>query len=394
MSTSSSPTFSQSLSPLQRRLATSALALFSFAVISAFLFGIFLLLRAFVNGFAAVLWPLATAGIIALILRPVVQVFEARLKLGRVQSIVLLFVCVVIVLVGVGALLVPTLFEQTLIFFDRLPEIWANLRDAVAERFPEIREFLVARLGEERLVRYQASVEEQTQKLLEMAVPAAQDMLSRLTGVITLATGLAIIPVYLFFFLKTDRDPTNELREQLSFLRDDWRDDIVFLIREFAESMVAFFRGQILIGLIMGVLLAIGFSLAGVNFGIVLGLLVGALNIIPYFGTIIGLGTVLPIAWFQPEGGPILALIALGVFVVVQMIEGYFLTPRIMGKQTGLHPLTIIIAIFFWGVALNGLLGMILAIPLTAFFVVAWRLAKRKYLAQLPSLHEGPPAER
>ena len=69
----------------------------------------------------------------------------------------------------------------------------------------------------------------------------------------------------------------------------------------------------------------------------------------------------------------------LSIFLV-QALEGYVLTPKIMGKQTGLHPMTIIIAIFFWGVALDGLLGMVLAIPLTAFFVVAWRLAKKKYL--------------
>ncbi len=71
------------------------------------------------------------------------------------------------------------------------------------------------------------------------------------------------------------------------------------------------------------------------------------------------------------------------VFSIVQMIEGYILTPRIMGDRTGLHPLTIIIAIFFWGSALGGILGMILAIPLTAFLVVLWRLAREKYIGQL-----------
>ena len=69
------------------------------------------------------------------------------------------------------------------------------------------------------------------------------------------------------------------------------------------------------------------------------------------------------------------------VFVVVHAIESWILTPRIMGRQTGLHPAVIIVAIFFWGTALGGILGMILAVPLTAFFVTAWRLARRKYLA-------------
>ena len=135
------------------------------------------------------------------------------------------------------------------------------------------------------------------------------------------------------------------------------------------------------IALIMGALLAIGFTLIDLNFGIILGLGIGFLNIIPYLGSIIGIGTVLPLAYFQSDGGSIqLVLFALAIFTAVQIIEGYLLTPRIMGKSTGLHPLVIIIAIFFWGTALDGILGMILAIPLTAFFVVAWRLLKRKYL--------------
>ena len=71
------------------------------------------------------------------------------------------------------------------------------------------------------------------------------------------------------------------------------------------------------------------------------------------------------------------------VFSTVQLIESYLLTPKIMGDRTGLHPLAIIIAIFFWGSALNGILGMILAIPLTAFLVVFWRLAKDRYIGEL-----------
>jgi predicted PurR-regulated permease PerM len=72
--------------------------------------------------------------------------------------------------------------------------------------------------------------------------------------------------------------------------------------------------------------------------------------------------------------------LVLVVKIVVQAVEGWVLTPKIMGAQTGLHPVMIIFAIFFWGTAFNGVLGMLLAIPLTAFFVTAWRLAKRKYL--------------
>ena len=97
----------------------------------------------------------------------------------------------------------------------------------------------------------------------------------------------------------------------------------------------------------------------------------------------IGLGIGLPLAYFQEGGGWGLLVAVLVVFTVVQLIESYVLTPRIMGDRTGLHPMAIIFAVFFWGSALQGILGMILAIPLTAFLVVFWRLAREKYIGEL-----------
>ena len=386
--------FTQSLKPYQRNLLTSAVALIASVIIIGFLFGIFLLLKVFTTNFSSVLWPLAAAGIISMILRPVVLWCEKYLKLSRIQSITGIYILALIVVSLILAILLPVLIEQTLNFIHRLPEIGANLRDTIATKFPAVEEMLIDLIGEERLESSKMAVVSWLEGSMEFLPSAAQDVMSRIQKIISFGTGLAIIPVYLFFFLKSDRDVSIDLEHQLSFLKKEWRADIVFLIREFVGSLEAFFRGQILIGLIIGVLLAIAFTAIGVNFGIGLGLLIGALNIIPYLGTIIGLGTVLPIAYFQPDGGLMLMSLALASFILVQMLEGYVLTPRIMGEKTGLHPLTIIIAIFFWGVALDGLLGMVLAIPLTAFFVVAWRLAKRKYLRYFSGEDEEvePPA--
>ena len=94
-------------------------------------------------------------------------------------------------------------------------------------------------------------------------------------------------------------------------------------------------------------------------------------------------GIGLPLAYFQQGGGTFLVVAVLVVFSIVQLIESYLLTPKIMGQRTGLHPLAIMVAIFFWGSALQGILGMILAIPLTAFLVVFWRLAREKYIGEL-----------
>lgn len=212
------------------------------------------------------------------------------------------------------------------------------------------------------------------------ALPSIRAAGGGLLGLLAFGAHLAIVPVYLFFFLLVRGSSVEQVRPHLPFLRPGVRDDVIFLLREFIGIVESFFRGQLLIGLIMGVLLALGFTLVGLKFGLVLGLVVGVLNVVPYLGTILGLATTLPLALLQPDGGWRLVALVLLVKVVVQAIEGWLLTPRIMGHQTGLHPVTIIVAVFFWGTAFQGVLGMLLAIPLTAFFVTAWRLLKHKYL--------------
>jgi predicted PurR-regulated permease PerM len=192
----------------------------------------------------------------------------------------------------------------------------------------------------------------------------------------------AVLPVYLVFFLLARERKLTGLGNHLPFLKPDTRKDVVFLATEFVNIIVVFFRGQLLIALLQGVLFALGFALVGLKFGLVLGLLLGFLNIIPYLGSILGLGIALPLAYFQQDGGLFTLGGVLAVFTLVQVIEGYVLTPRIMGDRTGLHPMAIIVAVFFWGSALSGILGMILAIPLTAFGVVFWRLAKEKYIKE------------
>ena len=147
-----------------------------------------------------------------------------------------------------------------------------------------------------------------------------------------------------------------------------------------------------MIGLFMGIGYAIGFTLSGLKFGIALGLLFGLLNIVPYLGSIVGIGTALLVAYLQPGGisetGEWTVLLGCGAsFVVVQLIESYYLTPKIMGQQTGLHPVVVIVSIFFWGSALGGILGMIFGIPLTAFIIIAWAPALPQVLHPYPLLN-------
>lgn len=330
--------------------------------------------------FTPMLWPLATAGILALLLQPLVNAMEVRLRFSRIASVILLYGMVILISAALIIVLVPLLYGQLQELFVKLPMIWDSLVAFVQERVPAWLANLDARFPDKDVSN---SVKEWLQHLEGAVIkilPTPASIGSQVLGVFGAIVGLAIIPVYLFFFLQTSLDPTKNLGEHLPFLRDEHREDVVFLVREFISVIVSFFRGQLLIGIIMGVLFAIGFTFGGLKFGLLIGLAMGLLNIIPYLGSIIGLAIAIPTAFFQPEGGLTTALIVIGVFTAVQMIEGYYLTPKIMGDRTGLHPVVIIIAIFFWGIALGGILGMVLAIPLTAFFVTAWRLAKKKYI--------------
>ena len=228
------------------------------------------------------------------------------------------------------------------------------------------------------------TMEKQGGEIAEKSAAVIQSAWSGLLGFFAQMTYLAVIPIYLFYFLSSNRNLIDELDRELSFLSDSVREDVLFLIREFVSILVSFFRGQLMIGLLMGVGYAIGFSISGLKFGITLGLLFGLLNIVPYLGSIVGIITALLVAYLQPGGiaetGEWNVLIGCGIsFVIVQVIESYYLTPKIMGQQTGLHPVVVMVSIFFWGTALGGILGMIFGIPLTAFIIVAWRLLCRKY---------------
>ena len=371
------------LTGLQRKFVAGAITLVSVLVIASLVLFLIFLLQRIVSFFSGVIWPLAIAGILALLLRPLVILFESRLGLSRVKAISLLYTLVLLACLSLLAFLLPRVIQQSLNFIELLPDIVANLRFFLEREFPGLVEIAKEKLSYDAIWDYSNLIIEGIKRLAIVSLPAIRETGAWMMGVFSLAAGMAIIPIYLFFFLETDRDPTRDLREQLSFLNDNVRHDVLFLVREFASIMEAFFRGQLLIGLIMGLLLAIGFSLVGLEFGLLLGLLLGLLNIIPYLGTILGLASALPIAFFQPDGGLTTAGLTLLIFVIVQALEGYLLTPKIIGRQTGLHPFVVIVAIFFWGAALDGLLGMVLAIPLTAFFIVAWRMLRRKYLDRL-----------
>ena len=363
----------------QQRAIASSLTLLAIGATIAAVIGAIILLARFVGFFSSVLWPLVVAGVLALVLRPLIATIERRLHLQRSAAVVLLYGVFVLAAAAAFFLILPPLIDQALNFVEYAPSLWASARDYLTRHYPQWIEFGQRQLGNPAVRQVADSLTAELRGMLARAVPSLLDAGGSLVGVFAFITHVAIIPVYLFFFLLARGDPTRKLQPNLAFLSPGVRGDVVFLAREFVGIVETFFRGQLLIGLIMGILLALGFTLIGLKFGLILGLVIGVLNIVPYLGTILGLAITLPLAFFQPDGGWKLVGLVLLVKGIVQLIEGWVLTPRIMGARTGLHPVAIIVAIFFWGTAFQGVLGMLVAIPLTAFFVTAWRLAKQKY---------------
>jgi len=340
------------------------------------------LIASFLRSFSHVFLPLAVAGVVALVLQPYYDFLRKKVRLPVPLALLALFLSAAVPLTAFSWFFGALIVEQFEEMIRQFPEVWQKARIQVETRWPQVVEFLGAHpIGQ----RIRGAVEGQQEALMEGLQFVGGKALSAGAGVLRGAGAMlswAVMPVYLVFFLMGGRLELDKLDGYLPFLKPETRKDVIFLVKEFVNILVAFFRGQLLIALLQGLLFAVGFSIVGLKFGFVLGLLLGFLNIIPYLGSMVGLGITLPLAYFQQDGGWVTLVAVVVVFVVVQMIEGYVLTPKIMGDRTGLHPMAIIVAVFFWGSALSGILGMILAIPLTAFLVVFWRLAKDKYIEE------------
>jgi predicted PurR-regulated permease PerM len=367
------------LTDSQRRVVGSAITILAFLSAIVLLIGGAIVIGRLLDFFSNVLWPLAVAGVLALMLRPIVGLLGFRLRLRRLNAVIMLFGVFVLLATGALVLLLPPLIDQLINFVSYLPTLWETAVKSVKLHYPQWIALVETHLENPTVRNVVDAIASESKTLFSHAVPSLRAAFGGVLDVFAFLTHVAIVPVYLFFFLLMRGAPAQRLRDHLPFLRPGVREDVVFLVSEFVSIIQSFFRGQILIGFIMGVLFAIGFTLIGLRFGLVIGLTLGVLNIIPYLGTILGLAIALPLAFFQPGGGWQLLGLVLLVKAVVQIIESWVLTPKIMGHHTGLHPMAIIVAIFFWGTAFGGVLGMLLAVPLTAFFVTAWRLAKRKY---------------
>ncbi len=188
---------------------------------------------------------------------------------------------------------------------------------------------------------------------------------SKVAALLGTLAGLALIPIYSFYFLWEKKGIHDKWTDYLPVAKSEFKDELVFVLGSINDYLIAFFRGQVLVAICDGVLYTIGFIIIGLPYAVLLGALATLLTIIPFLGAIITFVLAMLLAVVQ-HGDWQHPLMVCAVFTVVQTLESVVISPKIMGDKVGLHPVTIIIALMVGTTLLGGILGGILAIPLTA----------------------------
>ena len=208
------------------------------------------------------------------------------------------------------------------------------------------------------------------------ALKAGTGALKCLSGIVS----LLLTAIFFVFFLMTKDRRGGEIAAHLPFLKPDTRSFLAAQIDSFVDILISFFQRQTIICLIEGVMYGTGFWLVGLPYGFLIGFTLGVMNLIPFFGSVVCLPIALPVAYFTHDGSLTRLVLVLVVWGAGQLMDGYFITPKIQGDKTGLGYVGVIFSFFFWATLLGPLLGMLLAIPLSAFCVVLWRAVKSKYI--------------
>lgn len=189
--------------------------------------------------------------------------------------------------------------------------------------------------------------------------------LGKVTTWVEFLIGFVLVPVYLFYFLLEKHNINRRWTDYLPITESRAKEELVFVLKAINECMIVFFRGQVLVALCVGVLLTIGYLILGLNYAILIGAIAATLGVIPYLGAITAFVLALTIAAIQ-FGDWTHPLCVVAIASVVKLLEDFLISPKIIGDRAGLHPLTIILSVLIGAKLLGGILGALVAVPLTA----------------------------
>jgi predicted PurR-regulated permease PerM len=387
---------SMSPTPFQKKMFWSAVTALSFVAIGAVVTLLGWLIFNAMWYLQPILVPIAIAAILAYLLDPVVAWLERR-RLSRTMSVIVVFSVSIAMVAGILIYIIPAVGNQGQQLATRMPEYIERsqaLIDQTVENVKRLAELPIFQRSEKQVASapfsgYLATAIDEgiawlQTKLPDIAVATGkflQRSLGGFLGVFGFLLSLILVPIFLFFFLKEGHSISQNWSKYLPLRASPLKSEIVSLLNEINNYLINFFRGQLLVSLIDGLLIGLSLLIfVRLEFSLLIGLMVGLLGLIPYLGMMICWipAVIIAAAQFGDWWHPVLVTI---IFLATNNIDGMVIAPKVVGDSVGLHPLTVIISVLGWSLILGGLLGALLAVPLTATVKV---LLKRYFWDRAP----------
>jgi predicted PurR-regulated permease PerM len=347
----------------------------------AFWIGGLVLLVLMLALFRQILLPFVAGAALAYALDPVADWLQ-RNGFNRLAATSTILVVLLVAFAAVIIVLVPLLINQTIDFVQRLPSYIARLQVMFGS--------VLNSEGAKFLGIDPESIRASLTSFMSRGVDVATTLIGSIwTGgrAIVDVLSLVVVTPFVAFYLLRDWDQMIGRVDRL--LPQDHAEEIRRLAREIDQKVAAFVRGQLLVGFLLGVFYATGLVAIGLNYGLLIGLASGILSFIPYLGFTVGfvLSIIIALVQFWPDWPWLLATVA--VFLVGQLLEGYVLQPRLIGRSVGLHPVWLIFSLFAFGL-LFGFVGLLIAIPAAAAIGVLTRYGIERYRASPLFRGNGP----
>ncbi|MDR5652295.1 AI-2E family transporter [Ruixingdingia sedimenti] len=327
-----------------------------------------------------VILPFLVGGAIAYFLDPVADRLE-RWGMSRVLATITISVVAVLVAVLLVLAVIPTLVSELRALINTAPDLLTQLQTFLIDHFPEIRD-------ETSTIRQ--TLGEIGEGIKSRGGELANSLLTSAMGVIGAVLFIVVVPVVAFYMLL---DWDRMIARIDDMLPRDHAPVIRHLAHEIDLVLAGFVRGQMSVCMILGGFYAVALTVAGLQFGLVIGAIAGAIAFIPYVGTLVGGVLAIGLSLFQFWGDWLSIGIVVAIFVLGQFVEGNILTPKLVGGSVGLHPVWLLFALSAFG-SLFGFVGMVVAVPVAAAIGVLMRFAAQKYESSLlyRGLGRRPPA--
>ncbi|HEY4191164.1 MAG TPA: AI-2E family transporter [Mesorhizobium sp.] len=328
-------------------------------------------LALFLYVFSDILLPFVAGMVLAYFLDPVADRLQ-RLGLSRIMATVVILVTFIVVLVLAFVILVPVLATQMADFAGKLPEYLTRLQALITSFDPQ---WLEEKFGVNA-----ASLRDGLNSVLTSGFGLLTTVFTSIwssgVALVSVVSLFVVTPVVAFYMLL---DWDRMVAKVDSWVPRDHVSTVRAIATDINTATAGFVRGQGTLCLVLGAMYAVGLTLTGLNFAILIGLFAGLISFIPYVGSLTGLVLAVGVAFVQfwPDWTMVVAVAA--VFFVGQFIEGNILSPKLVGKSVGLHPVWLMFSLFAFG-ALFGFVGLLIAVPASAAVAVLVRFAIARYL--------------